>query len=144
MDRRLLTLTRGPSGQHATIGKLTEGAELVCYTLEDLVREIPGTPVPSWKVHGKTAIPRGSYQVWRTYSNKFKRVMPLVSQVPGFTGVRFHWGNTDEDTDGCILVGEGIKIGEEAITESCKAFVQLDGMIEVAIRNKQEVWLDIV
>ncbi len=58
------------------------------------------------KIKGKTAIPSGMYNVRITYSPRFKKQLPLVEGVQGFDGVRIHSGNTAEDTDGCILLGE--------------------------------------
>ena len=120
------TLTRTHFGPNSTLGRLTvdrapyyspSGApsgmiaaeqgkgKFQCYTLEDAVREIPGAPVSEYKIKGRTAIPVGSYDLVIDYSNRFKRLMPLLVGVPGFSGVRIHAGNTHEDTEGCILVG---------------------------------------
>ena len=82
----------------------TEGVMLVdgkyfCYTLEDRVRP-PGVKIPY-----KTAIPEGTYSVRVTPSGRFKRLMPEVLRVPGFTGIRIHGGNSANDSAGCPLVG---------------------------------------
>lgn len=92
-----LTLTREPSTAHSTPGKLLVDGVFECFTLEDVVR-------PK-KIPGETAIPAGTYKVIIDMSNRFKRLLPLVVDVPGFAGVRIHPGNTDKDTEGCILVG---------------------------------------
>ncbi len=100
-------LQREPSAGGATVGHLSEGGTWICWTLEDVIREVPSVPVAAWKVHGATAIPVGRYRVVVTPSNRFKRVLPLLEAVPGFEGIRIHAGNTSADTEGCILVGSG-------------------------------------
>jgi len=53
-----------------------------------------------------TAIPCGSYNLVINYSNRYKRPLPRLLNVPNFSGILIHPGNTTEDTAGCILVGE--------------------------------------
>jgi hypothetical protein len=105
-----LVLKRIHFGENFTIGQLFEETEIgqnpLCYTLEDKFREIEGVPVEQWKVPHETAIPRGNYSVSITFSNRFGINLPLLADVPGYTGVRIHSGNSDKDTDGCILVGQ--------------------------------------
>jgi hypothetical protein len=84
-----------------TIGKLYIDGKYYCDTLEDVVR-----PETAPKVQHQTAIPFGHYEVVVTMSNRFKKLLPLLLNVPKFDGIRIHSGNTDSDTSGCILVGE--------------------------------------
>jgi hypothetical protein len=89
----------------ATLGKLFIDGQFVCYTLEDPVREIPGQPVSTWKIHGKTAIPSGDYRVSLEHSPRFGPDTLTIHSVPGFVGVRMHGGNTVDNTEGCPLLG---------------------------------------
>lgn len=104
-----LVLKRIHEGETFTVGQLYEetkyGLSPICYTLEDKVREVEGQPVSSWKVQNETAIPRGTYNVSVTLSNRFKTRLPLLNDVDGYTGVRIHSGNSSKNTEGCILVG---------------------------------------
>lgn len=84
-------------GTEYTIGKLYIDGAYFCDTLEDTVRKE--------KIAGKTAIPAGTYKVKKTYSPRFKTKLPEILNVPNFTGVRIHSGNTAADTDGCLLLG---------------------------------------
>ena len=104
-----LILKRIHFGETFTVGQLYEetkyGLSPLCYTLEDKVREVEGQPVSSWKVQNETAIPRGTYKVSVTFSNRFQTKLPLLNDVDGYTGVRIHSGNSSKNTEGCILVG---------------------------------------
>lgn len=136
-----LTLLRHKSGLNATIGTLLNDGAFLCYTLEDVVREVPGQPVEAWKVKGETAIPAGRYRVTITPSQRFGRDLPLLHDVPGFEGVRIHTGNTAADTEGCILVGT--MLAGESIVESRKAFAELLPKLQAALQEDGEVWLAI-
>lgn len=104
-----LILKRIHYGDTFTIGQLYEetkyGLAPICYTLEDKFRQIDGIPVKEWKVQNETAIPRGTYNVSITFSNRFQVRLPLLHDVDGFTGIRIHSGNSSKNTEGCILVG---------------------------------------
>jgi len=92
-----------------TIGKLYINGKYYCDTLEDTVRDLNQNGKfdnGEQKVYGQTAIPYGTYRVLWTYSPKFKKYMPEIKDVPEFSGVRIHSGNTATDTLGCILVGQ--------------------------------------
>ncbi len=88
------------------------------YTLEDKVREIPGVPVAQWKVKGQTAIPAGRYKVTIVWSPKHQFMVPLVNDVPGFSAIEIHPGNTDADTEGCLLLGDEHVPGEDMVSKS--------------------------
>ena len=48
-------------------------------------------------------IPAGTYPLKRTYSHKFKKMLPLVDAVPDRSGIRIHRGSIPEHSTGCIL-----------------------------------------
>lgn len=93
-----------------TIGKMYIDGQYLCDTVEDcdrgLKQSMTSQQIAVKKVYGQTAIPTGRYKVTLTFSNKFKRVLPLVNDVIGFLGIRIHAGNTADDSLGCIIVGE--------------------------------------
>lgn len=124
----MLRLMRHRSRHRVTFGTLFVDDELECLTLEDQIRERPGVPVSAWKIPCETAIPAGRYLVRLTLSARFGRVLPLLENVPGFTGIRIHTGNVIEDTEGCILVGR--RVSGRMIAESRIAFRKLMAMLE--------------
>lgn len=99
----IIRMTRTKFFDDTTIGETSIDGKRFGFCLEDAVREIPGQPVESWKVRGKTAIPVGEYRVTLEWSPRFKRIMPTIHGVKGFAGLRIHGGNDHEDTEGCPL-----------------------------------------
>jgi hypothetical protein len=85
------------------LGEFYANGNRIAYTVEDEDRhlELPGTE----KVYGKTAIPRGRYQLVVDFSHRFQKTLPHILNVPGYEGIRIHGGNRAEDSLGCILVG---------------------------------------
>ena len=106
----------------STIGELYVDGVFECYTLEDIERDV--------KIKSETAISKGTYKVIVTMSNRFKRLLPLLINVPDFQGVRIHSGNTNHDTEGCILVGQ--TRSKDFIGKSRKAFDNLFKKIQKA------------
>lgn len=129
-----------------TIGKLyqrlTNGKEMyICDILEDEVRNSAVTKINAFvKIFGKTAIPYGRYRIVRTFSPRFKKILPELLKVPHYEGIRIHAGNTADDTEGCLLPGKNTVKGK--VTESRLWFGKLDSMIEDALR-RGEVWITI-
>lgn len=129
----ILTLNRQPSWQNTTLGQLWRDEAFECWTLEDQVRHAA-------KVPGATAIPAGRYLVLLTFSPRFDRVMPLIDGVPGFSGIRIHPGNSAENTEGCLLVGDTV-VNARRIADSRAAFERLFAALE---RATGDIWIDIV
>jgi len=126
-----MTLRRRWYSDRSTIGALTLG-EFACFTLEDRVR------APGVKVQDKTAIPVGRYRVVVNFSQRFQRMMPLLLEVPMFTGIRIHSGNTAGDTRGCILVGKWR--APDWVGDSRRAFTELFPLIDAA----DDVWITVI
>lgn len=131
-----LVLQREFLTSDATLGCLSSGGAKLCYTLEDIVRD-PGDP----KIYGRTSIPAGLYRVEISMSQRFKKPLPILLNVPGFTGVRIHAGNTSADTEGCILVG--LTKGKDFVGKSQMAMSLLQPRIQDALDRGEEVWIEI-
>ena len=121
-----------------TIGRLYIDGEYFCDTLEDKVRDLSKEA----KVKGQTAIPTGRYRVYLTYSPRFKRILPLLEDVPQFTGVRIHRGNTAKDTEGCILVGFNREVGK--VLDSAATEQRLMAVLQNAVNKGEQIFITIV
>ncbi len=114
-----------------------------CSALEDtdrgLFQGMKQSEITRRKVYGKTAIPSGMYDVIITHSPRFGKPLPLVVGVPGFAGVRIHPGNTAEDTDGCILLGENSVKGR--VMNSRYWCMRMQGLIQNALKRGEKVTL---
>lgn len=138
-----LKLTRNYQKDTYTIGRLYVEGDLFSNTLEDPVRDYSD---PNYKVYGKTAIPYGRYLIAMVHSPKFSkryggRKVPLLNNVPDFTGILIHSGNTAEDTDGCILVGQNTQRGR--VTSSLATLYKLLDIFD-SVPEDEEIWIDIV
>jgi hypothetical protein len=126
MEKLELVLKRVAARDHYTIGKLYINGTPFCDTLEDTDRELDQTmpleELLAKKVPGKTAIPTGTYRItMNCKSPKFSKIdyykdfcdgyIPRLLGIPGFEGVLIHRGNTEGNTEGCLLVGDNTSKG---------------------------------
>ena len=116
-----------------TIGRMEINGRYFCDTLEDTDRGLRESmtedEIAALKVKGATAIPIGTYRIdMQTRSPRFGRVLPRLVSVKGYAGVLIHSGNTADDTEGCILVGEnrerGKVLNSRATLEHLLAFLR--------------------
>lgn len=123
-----------------TIGHLYINGKYFCDTLEDpdrgLASNMSNSQIAMKKIKGDTAIPTGLYKITLNvasskYSNFSKYPyakfcngkMPRLLNVPGYEGILIHAGNTQKDTEGCILVGMNRQVGK--VLDSQKTFKKL-------------------
>lgn len=118
----VITVKRLYKTDTSVIGEMLIDGIFECFTLEDAERQV--------KIKGETAIPKGTYRVIINESNRFKRLLPLLIDVPNFEGVRIHAGNSNHDTEGCILVGQ--TRNKNYIGQSRKAFDKLFKKMQAA------------
>ena len=136
-----LKLIRTPIKDKPTIGELWIDGKFFCFTLEDtdrgLTQEMKLSVIQSKKIYGETAIPYGKYKVQLTWSPKFGRPLPIVENVKGYEGIRFHRGNYKNDTLGCVLVG--FEKGIDTISKSTPAEVALVELFEKSTEKLHEL-----
>jgi hypothetical protein len=137
-----LKLKRIYSGDTYTIGHLYINVDYYCDTLEDtdrgLTDDMSEEQIKKIKVYGRTAIPTGRYKVEVTYSPKFKRHLPILLNVKGFSGIRIHSGNSAEDTLGCLLVGFNKEKGKVLNSR-----VTSDKLTALLRNTKEEIYITI-
>lgn len=119
------------------IGKLYIDGEFFSDTVEDTDRGLEQSmsldEIKSKKVYGKTAIPKGTYDITmnivspkfknRVWAKPYEGKLPRLLNVPGYEGVLIHVGNKAEDSLGCVLVGENKIVGK--IVNSTATFHKL-------------------
>jgi hypothetical protein len=119
----------------SSIGKVYINDKLMYYSLEDRVR---GEGV---KIYGKTAIPYGVYKIIIDYSNRFKKLLPHILDVPMFAGIRIHAGNIAENTEGCILFG--MTFDNNYVGRSREALNSFILLLEAAITRGEECTVEV-
>ena len=151
-----ITIKRIYFNEQSTIGALQVNGEYLMDTLEP--------KAINWqvekKVMGETAIPEGRYRLRMRHSAHYRCDMPFLEDVPYFTGIMIHTGNTVKDTRGCILVGKNLTPNlttnltpnltpspspkeRGVLSDSRKNFLSLYGRIERAIERGEEVWVTV-
>lgn len=77
---------------------------LLAETLEHAYEVEPGVWRPK--------IPNGTYQCWLGDHLLHGMTEPFetyeITGVPGHSNLLFHWGNFDQDSEGCVLVGRDL------------------------------------
>lgn len=127
-----------------TLGGAFLDGQRLCYTLEDELRELPGCPVSDWKIDGKTAIPAGTYQLELVDSPHHGKDTLQLKGVPGFQYIHIHAGNTENDTEGCVLVGFEIDTDEDIKGGTSKpALVKLKALLVPKLKAGEEVIWDV-
>lgn len=148
MERIIIQRKEAPT--KPTLGRFLIDGRFHAYSLEDQVR-------PNGEyVFSKTAIPYGSFEVVVTFSNRFKREMPLIinlqhSSPPilfgnrdiGICGVRIHGGNDEGNTEGCPLMGSKINEAIFRIWDCAKVFDPFLAELKESVKVRK-VYLDIV
>lgn len=113
-----------------------------CHTLEDEKRKL--------KVKGETRVWEGSYPVvFRkegTHHEKYKvkyadvhKGMLHIIDVPDFQYILIHIGNTEKDTDGCLLVGTAPNETMTGLLGSTKAYLKIYPIIAGALERNEKV-----
>jgi hypothetical protein len=136
-----LLLKRRFKGESYTIGSLFLNSVYFCDTLEDkdrgLKQDTALYEIAKTKIKHKTAIPAGIYEVIVNMSPAKKRLLPRLLNVPGFDGILIHRGNTEDDSSGCILVGENKVKGK--VINSTKYEEKL---VEI-LKNQNKIYIEI-
>lgn len=137
-----LTLIRIANRPTYCIGKLYIDGIYQCDVLEDTDRglddKMSEAEILKKKVKGQTAIPSGVYPVYITWSPKYKKPMPLIENVKGYSGIRIHSGNSAKDTEGCLLVGKNKEVGK--VLESRKTYNELFNILNT---TNEKIIIDI-
>ena len=140
-----LKLVRETYTKNSTIGVLRINGTFFCYTLEDFCRDINRDgdldDDGEEKVYGQTCIPAGRYQVIINMSERFKKMMPLILNVPGFMGIRIHNGNIPKHTHGCPLVGSTKKV--DFVGNSVDTFDKLMLRLKLGVKKDEKIWITI-
>lgn len=140
-----------------TIGKLYIDGKPFCETCEDkdrhLDQKMPLSRIKEVKVAAVTAIPTGTYNVrmdvispkyslkpWYVKNCHGAR-MPRLENVPGWSGVLVHPGNTAQDSQGCVLVGKNTAVG--MVTNSKAVFLELYNKMYAAYKRGEKIQITI-
>lgn len=94
MDAVIHRVLTGPDG---TFGVFVFNGKPVCTTCENPWRD---------NRRNLSCIPDGKYRVTKYSGTKYKDVW-RINNVPNRSAILIHWGNTEIDSNGCVLMGNG-------------------------------------
>ena len=154
-DDLIVNLKRAYLGERYTIGHLSiEEAGFRCDTIEDTVRDKNRNGKfdnGEKKIKHVTAIPFGTYEItMRVISPKYSKKnafaftegrMPRLLNVPEFEGILIHTGNTEQDSSGCIVVGENKDVGK--VINSMPVFKRLWRILNDAYKEGRTIYIKI-
>lgn len=145
----IVRVRRYADNNESTLGLLFIDGEFMCYTLEDEKRNV--------KLKGETRIDEGEYEIkfrkegghHTKYGKDFPDIhkgMLELQNVPKFQFILIHIGNTDKDTDGCILVGDdpnNNKVVKGFLGKSTDAYKRIYPKIAKALEAGEKVVIKI-
>lgn len=152
-----LIVDRKWKNQSYTISNLIINNKVFCQVLEDTDRglddSMPLTKIKELKKPSITAIPKGIYKITLDVVSPrfctkafYKQVcdgkLPRLLNVKGFDGILIHAGNTDKDTDGCLLVGMNLEKGK--VLKSQETFKELYKLLKDKHDKGEEITIKIL
>ena len=136
-----IKIIRKNMGATFTEGRLYIDGVFECFTVEDADRGLESGGI---KLQNQTAIPRGVYPVTISMSNRFKKMLIEVQDVPQFKGIRIHSGNSSKDTEGCIIVGAvNTRDDDDWVGSSRIAYDRLHKKVKQALSMGEKVTLEV-
>lgn len=145
-----LLLQRNSHDDNSSLGSLSIDGRPECYVVEDEPR--------LKKVKGETRIPAGRYEIKLKPASRFDarmtakygatwhRGMLWLQNVPGFEFILIHTGNTEKDTEGCLIVGRN-KVpngkGGGSVSGSAIAYEALYPKVRDAILRGEKVFITV-
>lgn len=127
-----------------TIGKLYINDTYFCDTIEDVNRDLNKNGKfdnGEIKIKDKTCIPFGTYKVIVNISQRFKRLLPRILNVPNFDGILMHNGIDETSSSGCIILGKNTIVGK--VTESREYMNKLTDLLKNTQDKNEEITIQI-
>ena len=146
MKLEVIRFNQSKTSTNGILFNTTNERIFLCYTLEDKSQKE--------KICGSTYIPEGEYFIGlrdggglsTQYSKRFADIhvgMLEVLDVPDFRDILIHCGNTNEDTSGCLLLGDSQENNNTkengSVGKSTKAYFRVYEEIAEAIKKEEEV-----
>ncbi len=141
-----LDVLRYNSESDYTDGLFLIDKDFECFSIEDEER--------TKKIMGETRIPDGRYRVklrreggfhqryLKKFGEPFHQGMLWIKDVPGFEYILIHIGNTDDDTAGCLLLGQTAQAYKGFVGGSTTAYKKAYDKICDALLDGEEVWIN--